>query len=87
VLDPRDLKTLLCASRQWHLGPTVFRSDDGGETWKAAALPPKFPAGEARARAVDHVFWLTPGHASEPGVWYAGTSPKGLFRSDDGGRH
>jgi photosystem II stability/assembly factor-like uncharacterized protein len=31
------------------------------------------------------VFWLTPGHASEPGVWYAGTSPKGLFRSEDGG--
>jgi hypothetical protein len=31
------------------------------------------------------VFWLTPGHASEPNVWYAGTSPKGLFRSEDGG--
>ena len=27
----------------------------------------------------------TPGHASEPGVWYAGTSPQGLFRSTDGG--
>ena len=26
VLDPRDQRTLLCASRQWHLGPTVFRS-------------------------------------------------------------
>ena len=87
VLDPRDRKTLLCASRQWHLGPTVFRSDDGGETWKEAAQPPKFPAGEPRGRAVDHVFWLTPGHASEPNVWYCGTSPKGLFRSDDGGRH
>jgi photosystem II stability/assembly factor-like uncharacterized protein len=34
---------------------------------------------------VNHVFWLTPGHASEPGVWYAGTSPQGLFRSDDHG--
>ena len=44
-----------------------------------------FPKGEPRGRAVDHVFWLTPGHASEPGVWYAGTSPKGLFRSEDGG--
>ena len=30
VLDPRDRRTLLCASRQWHLGPTVFRSADGG---------------------------------------------------------
>ncbi len=85
VLDPRDGKTLLAASRQWHLGPTVFRSIDGGATWKEATTPPQFPKGEPRARAVDHVFWLTPGHASEPGVWYAGTSPKGLFRSDDGG--
>jgi hypothetical protein len=85
VLDPRDGRTLLCASRQWHLGPTVFRSLDGGRTWKEAARPPRFPEGEARARAVDHVFWLTPGHPSEPGVWYAGTSPQGLFRSEDGG--
>src|SRR5262249_34444070 len=36
-------------------------------------------------KVVDHVFWLTPGHADEPDVWYAGTSPQGLFRSDDGG--
>jgi photosystem II stability/assembly factor-like uncharacterized protein len=85
VLDPRDGRTLLCASRQWHLGPTVFRSTDGGETWKEAASPPRFPKGEPRGRAVDHVFWLTPSTASEPGVWYAGTSPKGLFRSEDGG--
>jgi hypothetical protein len=85
VLDPRDRRTLLAASRQWHLGPTVFRSNDGGETWKEAATPPQFPKGEPRGRAVDHVFWLTPGHASEPEVWYAGTSPKGLFRSEDGG--
>src|SRR5437588_5440512 len=85
VLDPRDRKTLLCASRQWHLGPTVFRSDDAGGTWKEAATPPQFVKGEPRERAVDHVFWLTPGHASEPSVWYAGTSPQGLFRSEDGG--
>ncbi|HEY5925749.1 MAG TPA: hypothetical protein VIV11_28880 [Kofleriaceae bacterium] len=85
VLDPRDRKTLLCASRQWHLGPTVFRSADGGATWKEAGTPPQFAKGEPRGRAVDHVFWLTPGHASEPSVWYAGTSPKGLFRSEDGG--
>ena len=36
-------------------------------------------------RAVDHVFWLAPGHAEERNVWYAGSSPQGLFRSDDGG--
>ena len=89
VLDPRDRKTLLLAARTGHLGPTVFRSDDLGATWTEATRPPAFRKADettARARVVNHVFWLTPGHASEPGVWYAGTSPQGLFRSEDGGR-
>jgi len=87
VLDPRDGRTLLAAAKTGHLGPTVFRSTDFGRTWKEAAQPPAFakaPSGE-QGRAVDHTFWLTPGHASQPGVWYAGTSPQGLFRSGDGG--
>jgi photosystem II stability/assembly factor-like uncharacterized protein len=87
VLDPRDGRTLLAAAKTGHLGPTVFRSTDLGKTWKEAARPPAFPKspeGE-KGRTVDHTFWLTPGHASEPGVWYAGTSPQGLFRSEDGG--
>jgi photosystem II stability/assembly factor-like uncharacterized protein len=85
VRDPRDGRTLLLASRQWHLGPTVFRSLDDGQTWTEATTPPRFPTGEARGRAVDHVFWLTPGHPSRPGEWYCATSPQGLFRSEDGG--
>jgi hypothetical protein len=28
-LDPRDGQTLLAAARTGHLGPTVFRSEDG----------------------------------------------------------
>ena len=40
---------------------------------------------EGSGRVVDHTFWLAPGHASEPGTWYGGTSPQGLFRSVDGG--
>jgi len=87
VLDPRDGRTLLAAAKTGHLGPTVFRSTDLGRSWKEAERPPAFaraPGGEA-GRAVDHTFWLTPGHASEPNAWYAGTSPQGLFRSDDGG--
>jgi hypothetical protein len=85
VLDPRDGRTLLAAIRTGHLGPVVMRSLDGGKSWEEAARSPAFPKGEPRARAVDHVFWLTPGHATQPGVWYAGTSPQGLFRSEDGG--
>lgn len=87
ILDPRDGKTLLMAASTGHLGPTIFRSTDDGETWTEAARPPAFPKteGDAPARAVSHSFWLEPGHASEPGVWWAGTSPPGLFRSADGG--
>jgi len=87
VLDPRDGRTLLAAAVTGHLGPTVFRSTDLGRTWKEAARPPAFakaPEGE-RGRSVKHAFWLTPSAASEPNVWYAGTSPQGLFRSNDGG--
>jgi photosystem II stability/assembly factor-like uncharacterized protein len=87
VLDPRDGRTLLAAAKTGHLGPTVFRSTDLGRTWKEAAKPPAFAraANEEKPRAVDHTFWLTPAPASQPGVWYAGTSPQGLFRSQDGG--
>jgi photosystem II stability/assembly factor-like uncharacterized protein len=87
VLDPRDGQTLLAAAKTGHLGPTIFRSADLGKTWTEAARPPAFPKapeGET-GRVVDHSFWLTPGVAGEPGVWYAGTSPHGLFRSEDGG--
>jgi photosystem II stability/assembly factor-like uncharacterized protein len=83
MLDPRDGRTLLAAARTGHLGPTVFRSIDNGRTWKEASRPPAFAEGSGRV--VDHTFWLTPAHASEPGVWYAGTSPQGLFRSGDAG--
>jgi len=86
VLDPRDGRTLLAAAKTGHLGPTVFRSTDLGCTWKEAARPPAFAkAADGTGRAVDHTFWLTPSHPEEPGVWYAGTSPQGLFRSEDGG--
>jgi hypothetical protein len=83
VLDPRDGRTLLAAARTGHLGPTVFRSTDAGRTWKEATRPPAFAEGSGRV--VDHTFWLAPAHASEPGAWYAGTSPQGLFRSTDQG--
>lgn len=88
VADPREKGVVLVAARTGHLGPTVFRSEDAGKTWKEASKPPAFE--EAREgllqRAVNHVFWLTPGHATEPGTWFAGTSPQGLFKTRDGGR-
>jgi photosystem II stability/assembly factor-like uncharacterized protein len=87
VLDPRDGRTLLAATKTGHLGPSLFRSRDLGRSWAEAKQPPAFPKAKEgeKGRVVDHTFWLTPAHPSEPGVWYAGTSPQGLFRSDDAG--
>ncbi len=86
VMNPRT-GTILVAARAGHLGPTVFRSTDLGKTWKEAATPPAFPKRENAGFgwSVSHVFWLSLGHSSEPKTWYAGTSPHGLFRSEDDG--
>lgn len=87
MLDPRDGKTLLMAARTGHLGPTIFRSTDTGKTWSEATKPPAFPKAPEgqKGQVVDHTFWLTPGHTTEPNVWYGGTSPQGLFRTEDAG--
>jgi photosystem II stability/assembly factor-like uncharacterized protein len=88
VLDPRDSKTLLVAAKAGHLGPTIYRSTNFGKTWSEASRPPAFSKakGDKAGRVVDHTFWLTPGHASEPDVWFAGVSPQSLFKSTDGGQ-
>jgi photosystem II stability/assembly factor-like uncharacterized protein len=93
VQDPRDGRTMLAAASTGHLGPTILRSTDRGRTWTEAKAPPRFPkvepgaldAAGLPARTVKHTFWLQPGHASEPGTWFAGTSPQAIFRSDDSG--
>jgi hypothetical protein len=89
VQDPRDPRRLTMAAKTGHLGPTVYVSDDRGRSWKEAAAPPAFRKAKEgeKPRAVERVFWLTPGHESRPGTWYAGTSPAGLFHSDDHGTH
>src|SRR6185295_3098059 len=100
VRDTRpSASTILMAAKTGHLGPTIFRSTDKGKNWKEAAVPPAFhkangdggdaPAGgsvgNGKPRAVEHTFWLSPGHEAEPGVWWAGSSPPGLFVSRDDG--
>jgi hypothetical protein len=98
VQDPRGSGTILAAVRTGHLGPTVYRSTDAGRTWKESERPPKFKAKEeyvdsaldaddARRNGLtlDHVFFLAPAHATQPGVWFAGASPIGLFKSEDDG--
>lgn len=91
VQDPREPKRYVMAAKTGHLGPTVYTSTDRGKTWVESQQPPAFPKAPdplpegKKAKAVDVVFYVAPGHESEPGVWYAGTAPAGLFRSSDHG--
>lgn len=100
VSDPRHRAHVLAAVRTPLGRPAVMVSRDGGASWEASERPPAFSeeagldgeldvwSAEQRAydRSVNQVFWLSAGHAQQPGTWFAGTSPQGLFRSDDGGR-
>ncbi len=85
AIDTRDGKTrLLAGAMSSHFGPQVFRSDDLGETWQETPNGAiRFP--EDTGSALEQVWQLKPGPASEPGVVYAGTQPSALFRSTDGG--
>ena len=63
VADPREPDTILIAARTGHLGPTIFRSLDGGKTFKEASKPPAFdpaPKGLSQ-RTVNHTFLADPG--------------------------
>lgn len=87
LADSRTPGVMLMAAKTGHLGPTVFRSIDGGSTFTEATKPPAFPPVEEgeTGRVVKRVFWLSQGHQSQPGVWYAGTAPAGLFVTRDNG--
>ena len=81
ILDHRTNKTILMAAKTQKHGVTIFRTTNFGKKWTSAIKPPKNNNGD-----LAHIFRITPGHDSEPGVWYAGTSPQGLFQSEDDGK-
>lgn len=79
-----DHPRLYAAANHWAWGPSVAKSDDLGATWDYRSVGLKFPADAGQA--IENVWCITPGHASQPGVVYAGTQPAGLFRSEDWGQ-
>lgn len=82
TLDPRTGRVFATANDSW-FGCEIVSSPDLGETWQAAAENPKFS--EQSGLKLDRIWHIEPGHASEPGVLYAGTAPAALFRSEDHG--
>ncbi|MDH6117553.1 photosystem II stability/assembly factor-like uncharacterized protein [Kitasatospora sp. GAS204A] len=84
-IDNRDGRTrLLVGADSSHWGPSVWHSDDLGETWLEPTTPAvRFP--EHTGAALARLWQLQPAGPEAPGVVYAGTEPAALFRSTDGG--
>jgi len=84
AIDKRgERPRLLMASRSWHWGPQILRSDDLGASWdKGPEGAIRFP--EDTGSALESVWSIAPSPADERVVW-AGTEPSALFRSTDGG--
>lgn len=92
--DPRS-GHILAALDLGHFGVKLRRSTDAGASWEECAAPAYPPKPEDDA-SVDmwgkpipwttvKIWALEPGGADEPGVFWCGTIPGGLFRSGDGG--
>lgn len=74
---------ILAGTGHFEHGPTIRVSEDFGATWKGVKRDPKFAKG-AKAE-LKHIWQIVPGHASEPGTWYAGVDDAALFVSRDDG--
>lgn len=84
VDDRGGTQRLFAGAMSSHFGPQVFRSDDQGASWQETPNGAiRFP--EDTGRALEQVWQIAPGPASEPDVVYAGTQPSALFRSEDRG--
>jgi photosystem II stability/assembly factor-like uncharacterized protein len=84
AVDTRgETPRLLMASKHWHWGPQVLRSDDLGKTWDHSADGAiAFP--EDTGTTLEAIWSLAPSPTEEGVVW-AGTQPSALFRSTDNG--
>ncbi|MBH0247278.1 exo-alpha-sialidase, partial [Streptomyces cavourensis] len=85
AVDTRgDTPRLLAGGDSAHWGPSVFHSDDLGESWVEPQRPAvKFP--EFTGASLERVWQLQPAGPEAPDVVYAGTEPAALFRSEDRG--
>ena len=83
VLDPAMVELCLRLS-DWALGPTIQSPpilEKNGSSNETACLP---QGGQRKRAVVDHTFLADPG-TRRTRCLVCGTSPQGLFRSEDGG--
>ncbi len=82
--DARD-GTLYAALDLGHFGPKMHALRPGEEKWEEIGCP-AMPADAGEGIAVKVVWALAAGGADERDTLWAGTTPGGLFRSEDAGR-
>jgi len=85
AIDTREGRTrIFVGINDWHFGPTVVHSDDGGahfsETSIGAVVFPK-----ETGTSLERVWTITPDTADRPGVVWAGCEPISVFKSTDSG--
>ena len=75
---------ILVGTDEFRYGPTIRTSRDFGATWDKVERDPKF--GEGTPGELKHIWQIVPGHASQPGTWYAGVDDAAIFVSRDDAR-
>ncbi|WP_414664688.1 WD40/YVTN/BNR-like repeat-containing protein [Horticoccus sp. 23ND18S-11] len=78
--DERNGRILAGTGHFMH-GPTIRTSRDAGATWEPVQRDPAFATGATAE--LKHIWQIVPGHASQPGTWYAGVDDAALFVSRD----
>ena len=77
---------ILAGTGHFMHGPTIRISEDFGATWQGVKRDPKFAkTTKGPAAELKHIWQIVPGHASQPGTWYAGVDDAALFVSRDDG--
>jgi photosystem II stability/assembly factor-like uncharacterized protein len=80
--DSRNGRILAGTGHFTH-GPTIRITRDFGATWEPVEKNPAFKEGSKFE--LKHIWQIVPGHAAEPGTWYAGVDDAALFVSRDDG--
>jgi hypothetical protein len=83
VQDPRDPAVVYAAVHTLWFGPHLHVSRDAGTTWSLSE--PGLAIKSLPDTSLLRIWHVQPGHASDPGVVWAGGEPGALFRSNDWG--
>lgn len=81
-------RRIMAGAGSFETGPTLRVSEDFGETWNAVEQAPKLAetTSGGEKQELKHLWQIVPGHASEPGTWWAGADDAALFVSRDDAR-